>query len=255
MGIKNRLIKTPVEIEIIARAGKILRATLELVASEAKPGVTLTALDRLAEKMIRKNNGQPAFLNYRPKGAKKNYPATLCTSVNNVVVHGVPTPYILRSGDVLKIDCGVVINGWYSDAALTIGVGKISPKAQKLIKVTKIALEKGIAAAQAGNTVGDIGHAIGSFVKLNKMFTIKGLSGHGIGTDLHEPPSIYNEGERGTGMKLEPGMVIAIEPMVALGTSAIKQLSDDSFATADGSLSAHFEKTITITDKDPRILT
>jgi len=249
------LIKTVDQIAKIARAGKILRATLKLVAKEAKPGVTLTALDRLAEKMIIKNGGKPAFLGYRPHGAKVGYPATLCTSVNEIVVHGVPTSYKLKSGDLLSIDCGVIIDGWYSDAAVTIGVGKITPIAKKLIKVTEIALEKGIAAARAGNTVGDIGHAIGGFVKLNKMFTIKGLTGHGIGTALHEDPSIFNEGNPGEGMKLQPGMVIAIEPMVALGTGRVKQLSDDSFVMADGSLSAHFEKTIAITTKGPKILT
>ena len=255
MGVKNRLIKTPAEIETIARAGTILRATLQMLASEAKPGVTLSALDRLAEKMIRKNGGEPAFLDYLPHGASKPYPATLCTSVNDVVVHGVPTPYRLKKGDVLKIDGGVRINGWYSDAALTIAIGPVPAKVRKLITVTEMALERGIAAARAGNTVGDIGHAVGSFVKANGFFVVRGLTGHGIGTDLHEDPSIFNEGHPRTGMELMPGMVIAIEPMVAIGTHTVEQLPDDSFATADGSMSAHFEKTIAITDGEARILT
>lgn len=252
---RGKLIKTPAEIETIARAGKILRATLDRLAIEAKEGVTLSALDRLAEKMIRANGGIPAFLGYHPHGADKPFPSTICASVNEVVVHGVPTSYKLKAGDILSIDCGVKINGWYSDAAITVAIGAVSPKIRKLITVTEMALERGIAAAQAGNTVGDIGHAIGSFVKANKFFVIKGLTGHGVGTDLHEDPSIFNEGEAGAGMTLREGMVIAIEPMVSLGTARVEQLPDDSFATSDGSMSAHFEKTIAITADGPRILT
>ena len=255
MGGKNELIKTPEHIETIARAGAILRGVLDRLASEAKVGVSLSALDRLAEKMIRANGGEPAFLGYKPHGASVPYPATICASVNDVVVHGVPTGYKLKGGDVLSIDCGVKINGWYSDAAITVGIGTISPKAKKLIEVTRIALDKGIAAARAGNTVGDIGNAIGTFIKVNKLFVVQGLTGHGIGTNLHEDPSIFNDGKAGTGLKLQVGMVIAIEPMVAIGTGNIIQLEDDGFATADGSLSAHFEKTIAITSTSPRILT
>lgn len=249
------LIKTPAEIETIARAGAILRHTLTVLAQEVKPGVTLTALDRLAKKIIETNGGEPAFLNYHPEGAAKPFPATICTSVNEVVVHGVPSPYKLQKGDIITIDAGVRLSGWYSDAAITVAVGAIPPKTQKLIKVTAMALEKGIAAAKAGNTVGDIGYAIGSFVKANGFQVIRGLTGHGVGTDLHEEPSVFNEGERGAGMKLVPGMVIAIEPMVAIGTSRVVQLADDGYATADGSLSAHFEKTIAITENGARILT
>lgn len=255
MGSKNRLIKTPEEIETIARAGAILRVTLDKLAQEAKAGVSLTALDRLAEKMIRANGGIPAFLKYHPYGAAKPFPATICASVNDVVVHGVPTSYKLKDGDILSIDCGVKIDGWYSDAAITVAIGAVSPKAQKLIRVTELALERGIEAARVGNTVGDIGYAIGGIIRANKMFVIKGLTGHGIGTDLHEDPSIFNEGDPGTGMKLKEGMVIAIEPMVSLGTGRVVQLEDDSFATSDGSLSAHFEKTIAITSDEARILT
>ena len=252
---RGKLIKTPEEIATIAAAGKILRGTLDRLAQEAKAGVTLAALDRLAEKMIRANGGIPAFKGYHPHGADKPFPATICASVNEIVVHGVPTAYKLKDGDVLSIDCGVKINGWYSDAAITVAIGTVSPKVHKLITVTEMALERGIAAAQPGNTVGDIGHAVGSFVKVNKFFVIKGLTGHGVGTDLHEDPSVYNEGEPGNGITLQPGMVIAIEPMVAMGTARVEQRADDSFCTSDGSLSAHFEKTIAITENGPRVLT
>lgn len=251
----THLIKTETEIETIARAGKILRAVLDRLEGEAKAGVTLKALDTLAEKMIRSNGGEPAFKGYQPYGARKAYPATICASVNDIVVHGVPTGYALKNGDVLKIDCGVRLNGWYSDAAITVSIGEVDEKTKKLIRVTKEALERGIDAALIGNTVGDIGYAIGSFVKANKFKVVQGLTGHGIGQALHEDPSIFNEGVRGGGMKLEAGMVIAIEPMVAIGTGRVEQLPDDSFATADGSCSAHFENTIVITENGPRILT
>jgi methionyl aminopeptidase len=255
MGVPGKLIKSAAEIETIARAGVILRHTLDLLTREVKEGVTLAALDRLAEKTIRANGGEPAFKGYRPEGASKPYPATICASVNDVVVHGVPTTYVLKKGDVLKIDCGVKINGWYSDAAVTVAIGTVPPKVKKMIQVTELALERGIQAAKAGNTIGDIGHAVGSLVKANGFFVVRGLTGHGVGTHLHEEPSVFNEGEAGAGMTLQPGMVIAIEPMVSMGTNRIEQLPDDSFATADGSLSAHFEKTIAITNDDARVLT
>lgn len=253
--VRGKLIKTPVEIEIIARAGKILRHALDLLAPEIKPGVTLAALDRLAKKIIESNGGESAFLGYVPEGASKPYPATLCTSVNDIVVHGVPSSYKIKKGDVVSIDCGVRLNGWYSDAAITVIVGNVTPKIRKLVAVTEQALERGIEAAQVGNTVGDIGYAIGSYIKSNGFFVIQGLTGHGVGMVLHEDPNIFNEGKPGTGMKLLPGMVIAIEPMVAIGTGRVQQLDDDSFATVDGSISAHFEKTIAITNEGPRILT
>lgn len=249
------LIKTEREIEIIARAGKILRSVLDELVSAAKPGVALTALDQLAEKLIRAQGGEPAFLHYQPHGASHPYPASICTSVNDVVVHGVPSPYVLKKGDVVSIDCGVKLQGYYSDAAVTVAVGAVPAKLRRLISVTEEALERGIAAATAGNTIGDIGHTIGSFVKANGLHIVKGLTGHGVGTSLHEEPSVFNEGQSGTGMKLKPGMVLAIEPMVAIGTSTVEQLPDESYATIDKSIAAHFEKTIVITEGEARILT
>jgi methionyl aminopeptidase len=249
------LIKSQAEIETIAKAGAILRRVLDTLKSEVKAGMTLLELDLRAKKLIEEAGGVPAFLGYQPSGATIPYPATLCTSVNDVVVHGVPSNYALKNGDVVSIDGGVKINGWYSDAAFTVAVGKVSPEIHKLISVTQEALELGIAAAQAGNTVGDIGNAIGSFVKKNGLYVIKGLTGHGVGKNLHEEPSILNEGRAGTGPKLVPGMVIAIEPMVAIGGSEIVQLADESYATRDGSIAAHFEKTIAITADGPKVLT
>ncbi len=249
------LVKTQAEIETIARAGAILRTVLDTLKKEVKPGVSLLELDKRAQTLIEAAGGVPAFLGYKPAGATRPYPATLCTSVNDVVVHGVPSAYVLKNGDVVSIDCGVKINGWYSDAAFTVAVGEVSPKIKKLISVTEESLELGIAAAQAGSTVGDIGAAIGSFVKKNGFYVIKGLTGHGVGKNLHEEPSIFNEGKAGTGPKLAPGMVIAIEPMVAIGTNEIMQLADESYGTTDESMAAHFEKTIVITSDGPRILT
>ena len=248
------LVKTQPEIETIARAGAILREVLDTLKIEIKEGMTLLELDVRARVLIEALGGEPAFLGYKPAGATRPYPATLCTSVNNVVVHGTPTNYKLKTGDIVSIDGGVKINGWYSDAAFTVGVGTISPATKKLISITEEALELGIAAARGGNTVGDIGNAIGTFVKKNGLYVVKGLTGHGVGKKLHEEPSIFNEGKSGSGPKLVPGMVIAIEPMVAIGTNEIVQLADESYGTRDGSVAAHFEKTIVITNDEARVL-
>ncbi len=249
------LIKSQAEIETIARAGAILRSVLDTLKKEIKPGMTLLELDARAKKLIIDAGGEPAFLGYQPKGATKPYPATLCTSVNDVVVHGVPSKYKIKNGDVVSIDGGVKINGWYSDSAFTVVVGKGTPEIHKLISVTEEALELGIAAAKVGNTVGDIGNAIGTFIKKNGFYVVKGLTGHGVGKNLHEEPSVMNEGKAGTGPKLVAGMVIAIEPMVGIGTGEMIQLDDESYGTKDGSMGAHFEKTIAITADGPRILT
>lgn len=249
------LVKSEKEIALMAQAGAILRTTLDTLQKEVRVGVSLLELDTRARELIISAGGEPAFLGYKPAGARHPYPATLCTSVNNVIVHGVPNEYILKSGDIVSIDCGVKVKGYYSDAAFTVALEPVNPRVKKMVAVTEEALAHGIEAAQSGATVGDIGHAIGSFVKKNGFYVVHGLTGHGIGTRLHEDPSIFNEGRPGSGPKLVPGMVIAIEPMVALGTNEIRQLADESYGTADGSLSAHFEKTIAITLDGPRILT
>ncbi|MCX6703061.1 MAG: type I methionyl aminopeptidase [Candidatus Wolfebacteria bacterium] len=212
-------------------------------------------LDKLAEKLIRKAGGKPGFLNYKPDGARHPYKASICASVNDVVVHGFPGDYILKPGDILKLDFGVIYKGFYSDGAATFGIGKISEEARKLIETTKESLALAIKECWPGNTLGDIGSAVENFAKKRGFRPIKGLTGHGIGSKLHEDPVVFNHGTRGMGMKLAPGMVLAIEPMLSAGSDKVIQLDDESWATSDKSLSAHFEHTVAITEKGPRILT
>lgn len=249
------LVKSAHEIELMRRAGAILAETLSEVSASALPGVTLTELDRLARETIIKKGGKPAFLGYQPSGATRAFPATICASLNDVVVHGVPTTRALKGGDVLKIDLGVVVEGYYSDAAVTIGIGEISPVAKKLIETTREALVHGINAALPGATLGDIGYAISSRVGRGGFKVVNGLTGHFIGTDLHEDPMVPNVGVRGKGMKLSPGMVLAIEPMVSVGSPNIVQQKDEGYRMQDGSLSAHFEHTILITSTGNEVLT
>ena len=249
------LIKTAKEIKKIAVAGKILAATAKKLLSEVRVGLTLKDLDEMAFKLITEAGAKPAFLNYRPEGAKKPYPCSICASVNEVVVHGQPTSYSIKDGDVLKLDMGVLYDGWNADAAWTIGVGRISPEAKKLMEVAKKALQLAINECKPGKTLGDIGYAISRYVRRNGFFTLRGLTGHGIGRELHEEPTVLNEGRRGEGMELRPGMVLAIEPMIAIGTDRIKQLADESYATIDGSNTAHFEHTIVITEHGVEVLT
>ncbi|MEK7636027.1 MAG: type I methionyl aminopeptidase [Patescibacteria group bacterium] len=248
-------LKTEKEIEIIAIGGKILAETIREVSKNAKVGVSLKDLDKLAFDFIKKNNSEPAFLGYRPESSKHSYNASICASVNEVIVHGFPTNYILKNGDILKIDIGVKYQGFYSDAAVTIGIGKISKIAELLITATETALEEAIKIVKPTNTLGDIGWIINLIAKKYKFKAVKGLTGHGIGRNLHEDPIIYNFGEKGKGIKLEPGMVLAIEPMFAISTDKVIQRQDESWATEDGSLSAHFEHTIAIVNNGCRILT
>lgn len=240
---------------MIAASGKILAQVFKAVIKEAKIGVSLKNLDELACKLIKKAGAQPAFLGYRPEGAKYSYNASICASINDVIVHGFPTDYKLKNGDVLKLDFGVKYQDFYSDAAATLGIGAISNQAIQLIKATKEALEEAIKAARVGNRLGDIGFAVSKTAKKYGFKPIKGLTGHGIGKKLHEEPTIYNYGKKGEGIELKPGMVLAIEPMFSVGADEIIQKPDESWATADGSLSAHFEHTVAITEKEPLVLT
>jgi len=252
MGVK---IKTSSEIKFIAASGAILAEVFKRVIKEVRVGTVLKDLDKLAFKLIGELGAEPAFLNYRPNGALKSYQATICASVNDVIVHGLPNNYQLKNGDVLKLDFGVKYKGFYSDAAITVGIGTISPEAGKLIKAAENALNEAIKIAEPGNFLGDIGWVIEKTAKKFGVKTIKELTGHGIGRELHEDPTIYNFGKRGKGIELKSGMVLAIEPMFAIGTEKIIQKKDESWATADGSLSAHFEHTIAITDEGPEVLT
>lgn len=248
-------LKSPREIEMIRTAGKILAGTLVRLKREAKEGITLDYLDNLAFKLIKQAGARPAFLGYKPDGAKKPYKASICASVNNVVVHGFPNNYKLKQGDILKIDLGVEQKNFYADAAETIIIGKGIKLTEDLISATRKALYAGIKYAKPGNYLGDIGWVIEKTAKKFNFSVIKGLTGHGIGYKLHEEPTIYNFGRKGSGLKLKPGMILAIEPMFSVGSDEIIQKSDESWATIDGSLSAHFEHTIAVTEKGPMILT
>lgn len=249
------MIKSKSDIEGIRASGKILSCALSALREKVVPGICLSSLDEYARKFLKSKNAYPVFLNYKPEGAEKPYPAAICTSVNEKVVHGVPDAYILREGDLLKIDIGVKYRGFITDAAITVGVGSISRVAQKLMETTEQSLYRGIGACVLGNTLGDIGYAIESLVKKNGFSVIRGLTGHGVGFELHEEPTVYNFGKPGVGMKLREGMVLAIEPMISIGSPDIIQLPDESYATSDGSLSAHFEHTVAITENGTEILT
>jgi methionyl aminopeptidase len=249
------MIKSSEEIKLIRIAGKILANVARQIRDAACEGMSLKELDLLAQKLIQEAGAEPAFLGYQPYGASRPYPASICASLNDVVVHGVPTHYKLKSGDLLKLDFGVDYNGYIADAAFTVGIGKISKEAKLLMEATKNALAVGIKECKAGKTLGDVGWAINNYVTKHGFKVVKGLTGHGVGKELHEDPPVFNEGQKNTGLRLKAGMVLALEPMVSAGDPYIRQLPDDSYATRDGSLSAHFEHTIAITEKGAEILT
>ena len=239
----------------MAEGGRILALVLQELRRHVRAGSTTKALDKIAFDLIRGAGCKSAFLGYQPHGADRPYPATLCASINDGVVHGLPSDRSLQEGDVLKLDLGLIHKGWYLDSAVTVPVGTVSKEVHALIAATEEALARGIEQAKAGATVGDIGHAIERYVKHKKFSVVEALTGHGIGRQLHEDPNVFNVGRPGRGIDLKEGIVIAIEPMVAMGNARVKQLPDDSFVTADGSLAAHFEHTIAITKSGPRILT
>jgi methionyl aminopeptidase len=251
-------IKTKAEIETLAEGGRHLAAVIEAVVKEAKPGVSSASLDRLANKLIGEMGDQPSFLGYKSRRDKRPFPAAICVSVNDEVVHSPPSAQkILQSGDLTGIDIGLIHDGLFLDSAVTIAVGgKTDQLSEKLLRVTKEALIVGIKAARPGNTTGDIGFAIEQFVKPYKYGIVRELAGHGVGYAVHEDPFIPNYGKKGDGPVLKPGMVIAIEPMFNAGGDAIL-LDKDGFTyrTADGKRSAHFEHTVLITDGEAEILT
>jgi methionyl aminopeptidase len=249
------LIKTQEQIKKIKVSGKILASVAKELKKNIFEGVVLKDLDLLARKLIQEAGAEPAFLGYQPHGADHPFPASICASLNEVVVHGVPNKYKLKSGDILKLDFGVSYQGFITDSAFTVGVGEISKEAQKLMDVTKHSLMLGIKECRAGKTLGDIGWAINNYVQKNGFKVVKGLCGHGVGIELHEEPSVFNEGQKNTGLELKPGMVLALEPMVSAGDPYIIQTDQESYATRDRSLSAHFEHTVLITERDPEILT
>ncbi|KKT01164.1 MAG: Methionine aminopeptidase [Candidatus Nomurabacteria bacterium GW2011_GWF2_43_8] len=251
------IIKTKKEIEILRKGGRRLAEVLYKLKEKVAPGVSTKELDTYAEKLIREMGDIPAFLNYRPEGANKPYPASLCISVNDEVVHGIPSKRrILKEGDIVSLDLGLRHKNLFTDMAITVPVGNTNTSNLKLIQITEQALQVGIDAAMAGNTVGDIGHVIESFIRPHKYGIVEVLAGHGVGRAVHEDPHIPNFGKKGKGAKLVPGMVIALEPMINLGTKNVT-IDDDgyTFRTADGKHSAHFEHTILITEGEPEVLT
>lgn len=249
------LVKSQTQIEKIRKSGRILSGVLKALKREVEPGVLPTDLDNLARKLIEEAGARPAFLGYKPEGALHPFPYALCSSVNDVIVHGRPTETPLKDGDIITLDLGVNWQGGISDAAITIPVGNVPKSTEHLLDLTKRALNFGIRQIASGKTVGDIGHAIEETAINGGGLIIDGLTGHGVGNEVHEDPIIYNFGEPNTGMEQKAGMVIAIEPMISMETSEIKQRPDDSFVTADGSLSAQFEHTVLVTKDGSEILT
>lgn len=250
-------IKTKKEIEILKEGGRRLAKILKTVSKEVKPGVSALFLDELAEKLIRKEGDIPAFKNFKPDLHSRPFPHSLCVSVNGEIVHGMAKKEkVLREGDIVSLDLGLIYKNLFTDHAITIPVGKISPEKQKLIDVTREALAVGIKAAKTGNRVGDIGYAIENFVRPHGYGIVQELAGHGVGYNVHEDPYIPNYGKKGTGAILKEGMVVAIEPMLTLGKRAIRVLSDGyTVVTKDGKPAAHFEHTVVITKKGGVILT
>ncbi len=251
------IIKTKEEIEILREGGRRLGEVLRKTAEKVAPGISAKELNDFAESLIRQAGDEPAFLNYKPEGAPYPYPASLCVSINNEVVHGIPSAEkILKEGDIVSLDLGLKHKGLFTDSAITVPVAKITRNAQKLLNDTKEALMVGIAEARAGQRVGDISHAIEEFINKKKYGIVRELSGHGVGRAIHEDPYIPNFGRKSTGEMLKEGMVVALEPMVNLGGDDVVFDSDGyTVRTADASISAHFEHTILITQGDPEILT
>jgi len=242
--------KSQAEIEGMARAGEIVVDTLAIIGDELRPGISMIDLDRLAEEYIRDRGGAPTSKGYR------GYPATLCISPNAMIVHGIPTEYRAKEGDVISVDIGVTLDGLVADSAYTFGVGEISADAERLLDVCQVALTAGIEQAQVGKHVSDIGHAVQTVVEGAGFSVVRSLVGHGVGRAYHEDPQIPNFGAPGRGPELLPGMTLAIEPMINAGGPDVVMHADEwSISSADGSLSAHFEHTVAVTEDGPRVLT
>jgi methionyl aminopeptidase len=243
-------LKTDEEVGLLKESNMLVSKTLAEIARHIKPGVTTLYLDEIAETFIRDHNAVPAFKGYG------GFPKTLCTSVNEEVVHGIPSGYALREGDIISIDCGVILNGWYGDSAYTFEVGEVREDIRKLLEYTKASLEEGVKAAVAGNRVGDISAAVQVKAESGGFSVVRELVGHGIGKKLHEPPEVPNFGKSGTGPKMEKGVVICIEPMINLGSKETLQLSDGwTIITADRKPSAHFEYAVAVNKGKADVLT
>jgi methionyl aminopeptidase len=242
--------KSPEELDQMAAAGAVLVKTMNLLESKIRPGVSTRELDVAAETFIRSQGCEPTFKGYR------GFPGSICASPNSMVVHGIPGSYKLAKGDILSVDIGVTKDGWVADAARTFPVGPVSDEAAKLLEVTEGALFLAVAQCRPGNHLGDISHAVQQHVEANGFSIIRNLVGHGVGRSMHEDPQVPNFGRGGSGVRLEPGMVLAVEPMVNIGKHAVRVANDGwSIFSQDGSLAAHFEFTIAVTAEGPRVLT
>ncbi len=243
-------LKTDEEVGLLKESNMLVSRTLAELASLIKPGVTTIYLDRIAETFIRDNGATPAFKGYG------GFPNTLCTSVNDEVVHGIPSGYVLKEGDIISVDCGVILKGWYGDSAYTFPVGEISDEVRRLLEYTRASLEEGVKEAIAGNRVGDISNAVQTKAESGGYTVVRELVGHGLGRKLHEQPEVANWGKKGTGPKMEKGLVICIEPMINLGKKETLQMRDGwTIKTADGKPSAHFEYAVAVEKGEAEVLT
>jgi len=243
-------IKSEKEIQIMAENCKILASIMKELKKRVEPGISTQELNRVAETLILDSGGKPSFKGY------DGFPATLCTSINEEIVHGVPSKRKLKNGDILSLDIGMKLNGFHSDMAITLPVGEVDPETKRLVRITKKVLKIGIKKVKIGNTINDIGNTIQRYVESQGFNVVRDLCGHGIGKELHEDPKILNYGKRHTGLKIKQGMVFCLEPMVTVGSWRIKKTKDGfGYQTIDGSLSAHFEHTIAVTKYGPNVLT
>ncbi|MEP9382721.1 type I methionyl aminopeptidase [Nocardioides sp. KR10-350] len=256
MGLLDRgvQIKTPEQIEAMRRAGVVVGETLEILRGAVRPGMTTAELDEIAEDAIRSRGAVPSFKGY------EGFPASICTSVDEVVVHGIPGERVLQDGDVVSIDCGAIVDGWHGDSAITVALGEVPAEVTELLRVTEEAMWHGIAAARLGGRVTDIGHAVEGYVRSQPGGAAYGIVedyvGHGIGSEMHQPPNVPNFGRAGRGPKLQRGLALAVEPMITLGTKETEVLDDDwTVITLDGSWSAHFEHSFTLTPDGLWVLT
>ena len=249
-------LKSAHEIELMRRAGKITAAARALAGEMVKPGVTTREIDRAVEHFIRKQGAVPSFLHFPGPPGVRAFPGSVCASVNDEIIHGIPGPRVLKEGDIVSVDVGAYIGGFHGDCAATYPCGKISEEAQRLIDVTRQSFFEGFAQAREGNRISDISHAVQAYVEANGFSVVREYVGHGVGRNMHEAPEIPNYGAPGHGPKLLRGMTIAVEPMVNAGTAAIRQMSDGwTVKTRDGKYAAHYENTILITAGEPEILT
>lgn len=248
-------LKSESDLKKLEKSGRILSSVLQFLREEAAVGVNLVDLDKKAKKMIKEAGGDPAFLGYKPAGAKEPYPASICASVNEVVVHGIPKDYDLKDGDIVTFDCGVSYQGYITDSAVSVAVGDIDEKSKKLLTTTKQSLIEALAVCKPGNHIGDIGDAIENVVDKTDFKIIKNLTGHGVGFELHEEPTILNYSTKRKGEEIVPGMVLAVEPMLSFSSEFVTQDDQDCYITSDGSRSAHFEVTVAITKEGNKVLT